>query len=68
MIDPDSGLVWASNREADQLLGLEPGALVSFQNLVAGDGGDLLRALERIGAGRDRALRVPAPEPEVTRP
>jgi hypothetical protein len=51
MIDPDSGLIVGSNREADHLLGLEPGTVVSFQNLVAGDGGDLLRALGSIGPG-----------------
>ena len=52
MIDPVSGLIVGTNREAERLLGLSPGALVSFQNLVAGDGGR-----SAAGAGRDRDRR-----------
>ena len=50
MVDPGSGLIVGSNQEAEHLLGLPPGEMVSFQNLVAGDGGDLLRALGGVGA------------------
>jgi signal transduction histidine kinase len=55
MIEPVSGLIVGTNREAERLLGLSPGALVSFQNLVAGDGVDLLRALD--GIGTDEIVR-----------
>jgi hypothetical protein len=58
MIDPVSGLIVGTNREAERLLGLSPGALVSFQNLVAGDGVDLLRAPGRDRDRRDRPIRL----------
>jgi signal transduction histidine kinase/ActR/RegA family two-component response regulator len=50
LIEPISGLILGANHEAELLLGLPAGELVSFRDLVAGDGGDLLRGLERIGA------------------
>lgn len=49
MIEPETGLILGANHEAEILLGLPAGALVSFRDLVAGDGSDLLRALGRLG-------------------
>jgi signal transduction histidine kinase/ActR/RegA family two-component response regulator len=48
VIDAVHGLILETNRAAERLLGLAPGSVVSFADVVGGDSEELLRGLDQI--------------------
>jgi signal transduction histidine kinase len=48
VIDAVRGLILETNRAAERLLGLAPGSVVSLDDVVGGDGAELLRGLDQV--------------------